>query len=53
MVHTRLAAIKNNKYILPTTNHLNNISNLNNKNDNDNVASNIVIDNDTIEVIVP
>ena len=53
MVHTRLAAVRSKKYILPTSNNLNN-SNSNNNVDNvtDNDAStNIVIDN--IEVIVP
>ena len=51
MVHTRLAAIRSKKYILPTKHNLNNSSNVNADNDND--ASNTVIDNDNIELIVP
>ena len=53
MVHTRLAAVRSKKYILPTSNNLNK-SNSNNNVDNisDNDAStNIVMNN--IEVIVP
>ena len=53
MVLTWLAAIKNKNYILPTNNNLNNSNNLNSQNDNDNGASNIVIDNENIELIVP
>ena len=49
MVHTRLAAIKSKKYILPTKNNRNNSMDLN----NDSYASNIVNDNDNIELIVP
>ena len=53
MVHTRLAAIRSKKYILPTKDSLNNNSNENADNDNDDAASNIVIDNANIEVILP
>ena len=40
LVNTQLAAIKNQKYILPTNNNFNNNntgSNLNNQNDNDTI----------------
>ena len=51
MVHTWFAAVRSKKYILPTKHNLNNSSNENA--DNDNAASNIVIDNANIELIVP
>ena len=53
MVHTRLAAIRSKKYILPTNSNLNNTNtNLNEVNECDNDAStNNVIDD--VEVIVP
>ena len=53
MVHTRLAAVRSKKYLLPTKNNLdntNNYNNVDNVSDND-ASTNIVIDN--IEVIVP
>ena len=53
MVDTRLAAVRSKKYILPTSNNLNNI-NSNNNVDNVSVndaSANIVMDN--IEIIVP
>ena len=53
MVHTRLAAVRSKKYILPTKDNLNNSSIIDEHNDNDDAASNIVIDNANIEVIVP
>ena len=50
MVHTRLAAIRSKKYVLPTNNNLNNSNNVGSDND----ASNTVIDNDSnLELIVP
>ena len=53
MVHTRLAAVRSKKHLLPTKHNLNNSNNVNVDNDIDNDASNIVIDNDNIELIVP
>ena len=53
MVQTRLAAIRSKKYILPAKDSLNNSSIINEHNDNDDAASNIVIDNANIEAIVP
>ena len=49
MVHTRLAAIKSKKYILPTVNNRNNSKDLN----NDSNASNSVKENVNIEQVVP
>ena len=53
MVYTRLAVVRSKKYILPTKHSLNNSSNVNADNDNDDAASNTVIDNANIELIVP
>ena len=54
MVHTRLAAVRTKRYLLPTKSNLNNTNNnVNVDNVSDNDASNIVIDNDNIELIVP
>ena len=53
MVHTRLAAVRSKKHILPTKHNLNNSGNVNADNGNDNDAPNIIIDNDNIELIVP